>query len=222
MRKNIINFLIGAVTVIAVVFAVAVVIDGQDSGGPDMNGPLSSSSSAQVGNSTPDAVSISQLPDGDNETVKNNTGGYSFTMPTNWYLENNTGEGVTVYPDYDPKSGDAPTCKIEVSSFGSAAIGSSAGSLNDWITRHLHADPTADISESSRTDLNVGGSSAIEWQGSLNGVTTTLVYVSTPTGDLLEFAPSTLATPDDPDADDCGLALQAMLSNIQFGNTANQ
>ncbi|HQU41451.1 MAG TPA: hypothetical protein PK867_01510, partial [Pirellulales bacterium] len=39
--------------------------------------------------------------------------------------------------------------------------------------------------------------SAIEWQGTLNGVATTLVYVPTPDGKhILEFAPSTLAEDD--------------------------
>lgn len=201
----------------ALVFAGAVSL--RDRIGTAPGDSMTAGGTRQVGDDasdlSPDAASVSPLPDGD-QVVTNAAGGYSFSVPANWYVEKNTGTDLTIYPDYDPKSGTPPECKIETSN-----LVRDAGDLNAWITKYLHADPTAEVSEISRSPIKVGGSSAIEWRGVLNGVTTTLVYVAMPDG-ILELAPSTLASPsssaNDADTDDCDLALQALMANLNFGN----
>jgi hypothetical protein len=244
MKNNITNIIVGCIAIVAAVFAVAVVVGGHrtgDGSGGAGSGLTGTSGLAGTGGSaTPDDVSVAPVPsdDGgasDDEVVTDQTDGYSFTMPTDWYLEPNAGAGVTVYPDYDPTSGDEAACKIEISELATggtdAAGGSGAvtdeSSLNAWITSYLHADPTADISEYSRTDITIGAgdstTTAIEWQGALNGVSTTLVYAVAPASDgngssganILEFAPSTLVAED---GDDCTIELQALLANFTLSS----
>jgi hypothetical protein len=64
--------------------------------------------------------------------------------------------------------------------------------LDDWLTDYLHADPTADVVESSRMPSTVSGHPAVTWVGALNGVSTTLAYVSREDGLLYEIAPSVI------------------------------
>lgn len=225
MKNNITNIIVGCIAILAAVFAVIVVVGGHRAG--DGNASVGVGSSGQGagdiagGGATPDDVSVEPAPDGDSddEIVTDQTAGYSFSMPTNWYLEPNAGAGVTVYPDYDPTSGDQAACKIEISSLAAdpGAVANEAG-LSTWVTAQLHADPTADIAETARTDITIGTSTAIEWQGELNGVSTTLVYVPTVDGkNILEFAPSTLAADDSADGgDDCTIELQALLANLNI------
>jgi hypothetical protein len=183
-----------------------------------------------------DSDLVSPMSNGDDEIVASTQGDYYFSMPSNWYAEKNTEANTTVYPDYAPQSGAAPDCKIEISQIATSSLLSSlnnadsARSLDRWVTAYLHADPTASVEESSRVQLQVGSNPAIEWFGSLNGVTTTLVYVAMP-NNVLELAPSSLAPAGDSDtdgsgdgdgtgddgSDDCGLALQALIANLNFG-----
>lgn len=161
-------------------------------------------------NPMPDNISV-VAGSGGQEIVQNETDHYTVAVPDSWYIEKSAGAGLAVYPNYDPASGLAPECKIEVFSFASA----STTDLNAWLTNDLHADPTADISEISRTNLNIGSSSGLEWRGSFNGVMTTLVYVLAG-GKVFEIAPSTLSDASDADNDFCDPALQEFLSNLQF------
>ena len=218
MNKNNIRFLVGLLGLVVIGCAVAVFIKGR----------LATDVPGLVGSPSADAISTSTLPDGD-EIVRNGTAGYAFAMPANWYVEQSAGAGLTVYPDYDPANASPADagCKIEISELA----GGSNGDLNSWITNYLHSDPTANVSETSRTNVKAGdasgdGVSGIEWQGNLNGVSTTLVYFAqTATGGVLEFAPSSLAETgaetgsdagDAPAQDDCSLDLQALLSNLQI------
>lgn len=226
MKNNETRFIVLFAAVAVLVFAVTVVLKGRLALAPGGTGN-SGGAVAQV----PDSVAVSPILGGDDEVVANANAGYYFSMPANWYVEKNVGAGLAVYPDYDPKSGVAPECKIEISDF--ANVGT--GSLNSWITNYLHADPTADVAEISRTPVQIGdasgggagantstSSSAIQWYGVLNGVTTTLVYALEPDTaqgqkNILEIAPSTLSESGDADNSDCDLVLQALVANLKFG-----
>jgi hypothetical protein len=219
MKNNQTRFVVLFAAVAVLVFAVAVVLQGRLALAPDGMGYGGSGgiNNSGVRTPVPDSVAVSAADADGDEVVSDVTAGYYFSMPSNWYVEKSAGAGLAVYPDYDPKSGAVPDCKIEISVFGadiSAANASSGGAnsgllnLNDWITSYLHADPTADVAEISRTPVElgeaggvangdadagvVGGtgatggvagatSSAIEWFGTLNGVATTLVYAAMPT-----------------------------------------
>jgi len=181
----------------------------------------------------PDAISVTPAEGGastglgvggaGDKIVENKTAGYYFAMPAGWYLEKNAGAGVTVYPDYDPVAmpSSSPACKIEISAFAIAA--GDDFNLDDWITGDLHADPTAGVAEDSRTTIEVDGQLGVEWQGTMNGVTTTLDYVASPTGaEVFEIAPSTLSEASDADNGDCVAYLQELASNLKFGTYSNQ
>jgi len=155
--------------------------------------------------------------------ISNTPEGYSFTMPSNWYLEKNGNGTLIVYPDYDPStasSSSSPDCKIEVSTLsgpgGSEKITPEA--LNSWITQYLHADPTAIVSEISRKNFEIGSAQAVEWNGVLNSVTTTLAYIpagGAARGKIIEVAPSSLLDASDADGD-CNLDFHAFLANLQI------
>lgn len=141
------------------------------------------------------------------EIIRSESGEYSFRLPSGWYLERNDASGVTVYPDYDPR---ALRCKIEVS-----ALDGGVSDLDAWITSRLAADPTGDNVEFSRIPKHVGGRPAIEWRGAMNGVTTTLDYVSAGQK-VFEIAPSALGETDTVDNDSCAGALEKFTSKIIF------
>lgn len=214
MKNKISWFAAAAVVGAAIVATVAVVVvrDGQ---GGEVGAPEAGhGANANWGSA---GVSVVPLSDGDKEVIDAGAG-YYFSMPSNWYVETSTvGTGaLAVYPDYDPAAGgDAATCKIEISALGAKL--NSADDLSSWITDHLHADPTADVHELSRTQMTVGGSRAIEWRGVLNSMTTTLVYAAGPEG-IWEAVPSTLSESSDADNDDCDIVFEALLNNIHFGN----
>ena len=144
--------------------------------------------------------------------VENKTGGYFLTMPARWYAEQNAGAGLTVYPDYVPTSTLPAICKVEVSTFAVA----SGTDLSGWLSKYLAADPTADILQTSLSEIAVAGVSGLEWRGTMNGATTTLVYAQT-NGKIFEIVPSTLRAGIDADNDDCNAALQEFLADFQFG-----
>ena len=215
--KNKNKFITGFVLLAGVVavFGAAVVLRSRVEA-PGM--PEASDRLAPAGAFSLDEASIATQNANDDQVVQNASDGYSFAMPASWYLEKNDGSGTTVYPDYDPAGGVAPECKMEISSFPAATApgaGGRAADLNNWLTDHLHADPTVDVLEISRTNVKLGTSSALEWRGSLNGVTTTLVYAFA-NGKILEIAPSSLDPASDLDADDCDLMLQAFMANLRL------
>jgi hypothetical protein len=159
----------------------------------------------------PDAIETSAAS---NTTmlIANKTAGYTLTVPQNWYLEKSSGSGVVVYPDYDAAGKMPPDCKIEISTLPDP----DSKGLADWLTAYLHEDPTADVTEVSRTTGTVSGVPMIVWRGALNGVSSTLAYVATGTK-VYEIAPSRIAPDTGGTADaDCANVLQTLLANFQF------
>jgi hypothetical protein len=217
---------VGLAVLIVAVFAVSAVIRdwSTSSGMPDHPG----FNNGSIG-SYPDSDTFSDNTQGGFENnpsdrfISNTADGYSFTMPPNWYLEKSGNGTFTVYPDYDPdaaSSSGSPDCKIEVSTLagpgGSEKITPEV--LNPWITQYLHADPTAVISETSRRNFQIGSVQAVEWNGVLNGVKTTLAYIpagGVALGKIIEVAPSSLSGASDADGD-CSLDFQAFLANLQI------
>lgn len=199
--------------VVVIVFAVAVALKGRDEFVFRGSSSVATSTVAEGG--APDSIATSSLTDGD-VIVADAPAGYYFSMPSNWYMEDNAGAGVTVYPDYSPAtaSSSPARCKIEITGLAAAK----GIDLNAWITQNLHVDPTASVAEISRTPMKIDGNSGIMWRGVLNGVTTTLVYVPAPNGTMFEIAPSTLSEASDADNDDCNLDLQALVANFTFGS----
>jgi hypothetical protein len=134
-----------------------------------------------------DAITTQSLTHG-NVLIANATARYGLIVPTTWYLEKKAGGGITLYPDYDPAKKIPPACKMEISALQNPGN----ADLDDWLTDYLHADPTADVVESSRMPSTVSGHPAVTWVGALNGVSTTLAYVSREDGLLYEIAPSVI------------------------------
>jgi hypothetical protein len=160
----------------------------------------------------PDVVVTITAPQG-TVLIENKTAGYAITVPRDWYLEKNAGNGITVYPNYDIVGHNGPDCKIEIATLsdpGGAAL------LSAWLTAYLHRDPTADISETSRTEMIVNGMSAIAWNGALNGTLTSLAYVATGTN-VYEIAPSLISEKKNGSMDiGCENVLQVILANFHF------
>jgi hypothetical protein len=213
MKKYNNRFLVWFAVVAVVVFIVGVGLDEWKASAP--GGSLVESDRA--------------TSDGGDEVVANAAEGYYFSMPTNWYVERGADSEFAVYPDYDPAdaSSSPAQCKIEISAITLALDSGpiTETGLSDWVTQILHADPTANIAEISRTPMVVGGTPALEWRGVLNNVTTTLVYAEAPAGTgavgsnnkIFEIAPSTLSEASDADNDSCDLDLQALVANFKFG-----
>jgi hypothetical protein len=228
MEKINYRFLGWFIGVAVVVFTVGVVLRGVDVVAPGRTGGgasgfVSGSSGKVIQGGATDDISVVAAGNGD-EVVVNTTAGYYVTVPSDWYVEKSVGSGLTVYPDYDPERGELPDCKLEVS-LDSRGSGNKED-LNAWVTRRLHADPTTDMSEISRVSSVVGfepTSSAVEWRGDLNGVTTTLVYAAMPDdgrgGDtnVLEIAPSALSGAG-LGSGDCDLDMQALVASLRFGH----
>jgi hypothetical protein len=215
------------VVVFAVVLAaVAAVILFRERAQAPGNGVVVGTTATGAG--TDDITAIPSPEGDDDQVVENKTAGYFFTAPADWYVERSAGTGLAVYPDYDPTSGEAPTCKIEVSAFSGADV----SDLDAWVTAHLHADPTASVVEDSRQNIATAdgaSSTALEWRGTLNGIATTLGYAegNGPDGgggEILEFAASSLTEPgtgsnsDVTGSDDCGLMVEPLVANLHFGD----
>lgn len=208
--KNKNNFLVWFAMVAIIVFAVAIGVRGWKAEAPG------------EGQDAPGAVT-GLLPD-DDKIVANASGTFSVKVPVDWYVEKNGDVNASgaarfaLYPGYDPAraSSTPPTCKIEISSFA----GARGTNLDTWLTKYLHADPTASVAEISRMPVKVGSGGAlmgIEWRGTWNGVTSTLVYVEVPTT-IFEIAASSLSSASDADNDDCNLDLQAVVANFSITN----
>jgi hypothetical protein len=169
----------------------------------------------QVSIMNSDDIAFTVLSDGD-RLVDNKTSGYRFTLPTSWYFEKKEGRGVAIYPNYHPNTSVLPECKIEISVFPDIA----SENANNWIIGRLHEDPTVTVSELSRTAINVSGASTtIEWRGTLDEITTTLVYVFTE-GNAYEIVPSVLDIKSNNGNLVCDAALKSFLENIRFSKNA--
>lgn len=207
------KFWVGFFAVVAIGFAMAILIKQGMGEGSGSNG--SAGASSPVSSSQADDIAVVNALDGSgHQIVDDKTGNYHFAMPTSWYLEKNAGLGLTIYPDYSPASSSSPTCKIEISRFPVA----SGTDLNDWLTKYFAADPTADITQTSLSQIAIqGAKTALEWRGTMNSATTTLVYAQG-VDEILEIAPSSLSQASDADNDDCDDALQQFLLNLTLGN----
>ncbi len=144
--------------------------------------------------------------------VQNNAAHYRLVIPMSWYVEDSGGTGLALYPDYDPKAGTQPECKVEIS----ALLNQSDLMLGDWLTAYLRQDPTADIAEISQSPSQVSGRDAITWVGSMNGASSTIAYVA---GDGLvyEITPSGIVTSGKGQVtgkDDCLNSLGTVLENF--------
>ncbi len=163
----------------------------------------------------PDDIASTTLSNGD-RLINDKTGGYSFVLPVSWYFEKKDGSGVAVYPDYDPRNDTTPKCKIEISVFRNIA----AMKINDWVTSHVHEDPTVAVKENIRSALSVSGAtSAFEWDGTMDGIVTTIAYISA-SGNIYEIVPSVLNIEKADGNEACNAGFKSFLSGISFGNDA--
>jgi hypothetical protein len=163
------------------------------------------SSNSSVGDST------SVTPSGTQEFSGN---GFSFRVPQNWYVENNGKNFVTVYPDYafSAASSTPPDgiCKIEVSVFPYA----SNTNIPDWIAHRLGADPSVAVAEQSSADIVISGGTGVQWNGTIDGVVTTLVYAFSD-GHAFEVAPSVVNETSGSDGNrQCADALDIFTSKL--------
>ena len=198
----------------------------------DLNGTSSSvvdnsggsSAAPTSGSSGPPARMIVSGAEGD-VVVQDATADYHVSIPSNWYAEKNADSGLTIYPDYNPKTDAAPSCKIEISRFSVPKN----TDLAAWLNGYLHADPTQSVTELSRAPIAVDGVTGIAWSGVMNGVTSTLIYAKTSEvggagvvvdDNIFEIAESPLSEAGSADDGDCNLALQALVANFHFGSYA--
>jgi len=170
-----------------------------------------------VSGSLPDDVVSTTFPDG-NHLINDRTGGYSFILPISWFFEKKDGSGIAVYPDYDPRNNVTPKCKIEISVFKNIA----ATKMNDWVTSHIHEDPTIVVSETFRNVFSVpGATSAFDWNGTMDGIVTTIAYISA-NGNIYEIVPSVLDIKKADGNDICDVGFKSFLNGISFRNDAKQ
>lgn len=165
---------------------------------------------------TADTVHAQALTNG-NTLITNLTAHYELIIPATWYMEKQTGSGITLYPDYDPNKKLQPTCKLAISLLQNQQ----SADLDNWLTEYLHADPTADVVESTREPSTISGHPAITWIGTLNGVSTTLAYISREDGSLYEIAPSLIEGSGNPASNisldaQCPRAFQSLLSSFRI------
>lgn len=161
----------------------------------------------------PDDIATKVLASG-NRLINDKTGGYSFMLSTGWYLEKKEGSGIAVYPDYDPKGTIPPKCKIEISVFKNITT----KDMNDWVTGHVHEDPTVKVIETLRSALSVTGAPfAFYWKGSMDGIMTTIAYVSAE-GNVYEIVPSVLDIQKADGNTACNDGFKSFLNSINFGN----
>ena len=133
----------------------------------------------------PDSIATGTTTLG-NIIIEDKTGNYAIATPPDWRLERSSGSGLAIYAA--SSSLGAPFCKVEISKLQNP----SRRDLSVWLTAYLHTDPTTDEEEISRDQITVAGAPAVVWTGTLNGVSSTLVYVATGTA-VYEFAPSVVA-----------------------------
>jgi hypothetical protein len=159
----------------------------------------------------PDDITWTVLPNG-NHLADDKTGGYSFILPTGWYFEKKEGSGISIYPDYDPNNTVASKCKIEISVFKDIVV----VDMNDWMTNHIHEDPTVAITETRREPLSMSGAEfAFEWKGTMDGIATTVAYVSAE-GNVYEIVPSVLDIQKADGNAVCDAGFQSFLKGLSF------
>jgi len=153
-----------------------------------------------------------------NHLINDRTGGYSFILPISWFFEKKDGSGIAVYPDYDPRKNVTPKCKIEISVFKNIA----ASKMDSWVTSHIHEDPTVAVNETFRNMFSVpGATSAFNWNGTMDGIATTIAYLSA-NGNIYEIAPSVLDIKKADGNDMCNAGFKSFLSGISFHDDARQ
>jgi hypothetical protein len=118
--------------------------------------------------------------------------GFTVGVPPDWRIERAASDSVALY-DHDPAASDASStiCKIEVSAFPFSP--SPDGDVGAWITARIGADPSLAIVEESSGDVAVDGGTGVRWNGTIDGVPTTLVYAFG-ASHAYEIAPSVVAT----------------------------
>lgn len=131
--------------------------------------------------------------------------GYSLSVPASWNIERTGSDTIAIHSD--PASPDV-ACKIEVSAF----TYSSDVNMADWIGHRIGADPSLAVVERSSEDVSIDGGTGVKWTGTIDGISTTLVYAF---GDAraYEIAPSVIGEGADGSAP-CDDMLQTFLSGL--------
>lgn len=136
--------------------------------------------------------------------------GYSFSVPAGWRVEQNASDALAIYPDpIAATSSSMVSCKIEMSVFP-ALSGTDEAS---WISSRIGADPSLAVAERSSAAIDVSGGSAVAWEGTIDGVPTTLVYAFS-THHAYEIAPSVINQTTAEGNAPCAAALETFLSQL--------
>ncbi len=132
--------------------------------------------------------------------------GYAFSVPASWNIEQTTSDTIALHPD---ASSPDVACKIEVSAFSYSA---GADGFADWITHRIGADPSLAVVEASSEDVSLSGGTGVKWNGTIDGVPTTLVYAFNDSH-AYEIAPSVISG-DAGGATQCDDMLKMFLSTL--------
>ncbi len=140
--------------------------------------------------------------------------GYVFIVPATWYVEQTGKNSVAVYPDYSPTASSsdavpAAMCKLEMSVFPYA----SDTDMADWISARLGADPSVAVAERSGENISVTGGAGVRWNGTIDDVPTTLVYLFS-ADHAFEIAPSVVNQTTGDGNSQCENALETFLSQL--------
>lgn len=131
--------------------------------------------------------------------------GYSIRLPIEWRVER-TGTGtIAVHP---PAGERSAACKVEMSSFPFSAGSDPAA----WIAERIGADPSVSVVERSSEGVSFDGASGVRWTGTIDGMTTTLVYAFAGSR-AFEIAPSMIGGTD---ASPCDDMFGTFLSGLVF------
>jgi hypothetical protein len=143
------------------------------------------------------------------QNFSNPGAGYSFSAPVRWNIEKTGANTVAVHSD---ASSSVAACKIEISVFPYSA---GADGEADWIAHRIGADPSLSVTEQSSENVSLAGSSTgVEWVGTIDGVSTTLVYAFNATH-AYEIAPSVTSATASGTAQ-CSDMLQSFLSTFSI------
>jgi hypothetical protein len=101
-------------------------------------------------------------------------------------------------------------CKIEMSVFPYAPNTDATA----WIAHRLGADPSVATVEQSSDDISINGGMGVEWNGTVDGAPTTIVYAFS-NSHAFEIAPSVVnETSADAGNAKCADALGTFLSHL--------
>jgi hypothetical protein len=142
------------------------------------------------------------------QNFSNTDDGYSFSVPASWNIERTGADTVAVHTD--ASSPDA-ACKIEVSAFPYSA---GADGMADWIAHRIGADPSLAVVERSSEDVSFASGGGVKWVGTIDGISTTLVYAFNDRH-AYEIAPSVIGVGADGSAP-CDDMLGAFLSTLKI------